>query len=257
MSAATKGKHATRLVGTKRRSAPVKAGQVIYQGCLVMLDSSGYAYNAAASSGNFANYICGGIATDDRGVDRFDNTNGTDGAIYCHYFEGAFVLGGCDAVAGDEGKPVFASDNQTTTKTYSSTKPAVGRVAFIDQSGNAAVYVASHSARQVQTELTNANALAAVAAITALTDNTGGTAGSTLAAITQNDSLTDSTGGTASTTLAAITAGASYAQADMTATKNALASLAAENAKVRTALGVAINSISSRAAKINAIIAAA
>ncbi len=119
-----------------RRSYPMKAGEVIFAGGIVMIDSSGRALAGDAATG------CLGVgrATTRGGLDRYDNTSGSDGDIHVEVEEGTFKYGNSSSVdafaAGDEGKPGFIVDDQTGAKTSAvGTRSPLGRVARVDTDG--------------------------------------------------------------------------------------------------------------------------
>lgn len=119
------------------RSAPQKDNTIVYQGALVMLDTSGLARPAAASvSGAY----CVGVALPrDFDLDRYDNTvtGHADGFLTVRYQEGSFGFqnDGTNPILSttQPGTPVFAVDDQTVSLSSSNgTRPFAGRLRALD-----------------------------------------------------------------------------------------------------------------------------
>jgi len=93
---------------------------IIYRGAMLMHNTSGFVVPAATAS---AGAYFAGIAEEEK-----DNSAGSAGDINCKYKrEGVYLLTGAGLVQGDVGEQVYASDDQTVTKT-STTNPPVGRI---------------------------------------------------------------------------------------------------------------------------------
>lgn len=99
-------------------AAPMGAA-VIYRGAMVMHNTSGFLVPCATAAGSFF----AGIAEE-----TVNNSAGAAGDEVCRYkMEGRYLLEGAGFVQGDVGEIVYASDDQTITKT-SLNNPIVGRV---------------------------------------------------------------------------------------------------------------------------------
>lgn len=99
-------------------AAPV-AVDIIYRGALVMYNTAGFLAPAATGAGN----IFAGVAEEE-----VDNSGGSAGDKKCRYKkEGCYLLTGAGFVQGDVGDSVYASDDQTITKT-STNNPLVGQI---------------------------------------------------------------------------------------------------------------------------------
>ena len=98
------------------RAMPM-AVDVIYRGALTVMDTSGFLAPAATAAGNcFA-----GIAEE-----TVDNSAGSAGDKTCRVkCEGRYLLTGTGFAQTDVSLPVYASDDQTITKT-STNNPRVG-----------------------------------------------------------------------------------------------------------------------------------
>lgn len=229
MSALTAPKQISKILGTLD-SAPQAASTTIYQGSIVMLDSSGNAKPGATATG----CIGVGVADSNKDLGVYNNASGSAGDLTVTFETG--ILGpfvnssSTDALAaGDEGKICYIVDSQTVAKTDGgSTRSPAGRVYQVTTAG-VFLFMGVSVGRQCAEEQQ------LITGATAFTQ-TYSTALATVAA-----ALTDSTGGTASSTLASITAGASYAQADMAAVKNAIASLAADNLGIKKVINSLID----------------
>jgi hypothetical protein len=138
-----------RLVPTKGdstgpiRSLPMAAVK-IWSGALVMLNSSGYATNGAASAGNEALTVAG------LAEETVDNSGGSAGDLYirvkaCNDSTAfGFVNDGTDACTiAHVGEMAYLVDNQTVANAQTggtATKPLVGNIHSID-SDDSLVYV--------------------------------------------------------------------------------------------------------------------
>ncbi len=101
------------------------AAQNIYMGALVNVNAAGYLANVAdASTGaNFA-----GVA-----VETVDNSAGAAGDKICRvYKRGNVLLQGAGFAQADVGEVVYASDNQTATKTSAAGRAEVGIIVEIE-----------------------------------------------------------------------------------------------------------------------------
>ncbi|MCP3684549.1 MAG: cytoplasmic protein [bacterium] len=88
------------------------AVDVIYRGALVMHNAAGFLAPCAAESGA----VFAGIAEEE-----VDNSAGAAGDKNCkHIHDGRFLLTGAGFVQADVGEIVYASDDQTITKTAGS-----------------------------------------------------------------------------------------------------------------------------------------
>jgi predicted RecA/RadA family phage recombinase len=100
-------------------SSPM-AVDVIYRGALVMHNAAGFLAPCAAESGA----VFAGVAEQE-----IDNSVGAAGDKECrHIHDGRFLLTGAGFVQGDVGEIVYASDDQTITKTAGS-NVLVGKIA--------------------------------------------------------------------------------------------------------------------------------
>lgn len=99
-------------------SSPV-AVDIIYRGAMVMYNTSGFLAPCATGAGN----VFAGIAEEE-----VDNSAGSAGDVECkHKSEGVYLLTGAGFVQGDVGEDVYASDDDTVTKT-SLNNPKVGKI---------------------------------------------------------------------------------------------------------------------------------
>lgn len=90
----------------------------IFRGALVKLNAAGFLAPCAAEAGA----VFAGIAVED-----YDNSGGAAGDEEIRVLkEGQFLLEGAGFAQTDVGQPVFASDDQTITKTYASNLQEVG-----------------------------------------------------------------------------------------------------------------------------------
>lgn len=125
-----------KLLASAVQHSPQKGATTIYQGGIVMLDSSGYARPGATAT----DMIAVGRALDNIGLSTWDNSAGSDGDLQVKYEEGIFLWdnsGGGDALAaGDEGKVCFIVDDQTVAKTSNGgTRSPAGRVHSVVSAG--------------------------------------------------------------------------------------------------------------------------
>lgn len=134
---------APRLVPVKGESCglvrriPVAASTKIYNGALVLIDSSGNAIPAASASGNNA-LVVAGIAEE-----TVDNSAGSAGDLSvrvkanCSEAAYGFVNSGSAAIdATHVGKLAHATDDQTVANAASSTnRPIVGWIHSLDEDG--------------------------------------------------------------------------------------------------------------------------
>lgn len=134
---------AARLVPVKGESEgfvrylPVAASTKIYNGGLVMIDSSGNATPVAAASGNNT-LVVAGIAEE-----TVDNSAGSAGDLYVHVrancMESAFGFNNSGSAAIDAthvGKLAHATDDNTVANAASSTnRPIVGWIHSVDDDG--------------------------------------------------------------------------------------------------------------------------
>ena len=181
MTAIARGRTKTQNFVSIQRSLPMAASETIYQGTIVMVNTSGYARAGATA----ASCIGVGVAIDYSGLDQFDNSSGSNGDITVEFEEGIFgpfENSSTSIAVGDEGEPCYIVDNQTVHRTSNSgARSVAGIIRKVDSSG---VYV----------EFSAAIAGRIAATATTLTDNTGGsTAAFTLAALTDT-SLYDNSG---------------------------------------------------------------
>lgn len=104
MSAATRDRNTLSRAGSLL-SIGVEAGEVIYGGTLVTIDSDGYAQPAT----NHASRTFAGVA-----VQGKDNSDGADDAISVElYRQGVFRFGAASLSTDDVGLPVYVIDDQT------------------------------------------------------------------------------------------------------------------------------------------------
>jgi hypothetical protein len=117
--------------------APQKDSTIVYQGSLVMLDTSGYARPAASG---VAGAVCVGVAEPrDLTLDRYDNTvvGHADGFLIVKYRQGIFGF------ANDGTNPILATtqpgtvvyavdDNTVSLSSNAGARPAVGRLRGLD-----------------------------------------------------------------------------------------------------------------------------
>lgn len=121
---------------TKRREGkiyryPVAASVKIYNGSLVVVDSSGYARPGRV---NTTDKAAG------RAAETIDNTSGAAGAQYVEVETGIFQFGNSTAgdliALADRNADCFIVDDQTVAKTNgTSTRSVAGRIVDVDASG--------------------------------------------------------------------------------------------------------------------------
>lgn len=116
---------------------PIAAGEKIYVGALVGVNSSGYLVNMTATTG----LVCVGTAWHEQGSVpgfAFDNTDGGNAAFMVNVKRGIqfFANRGADpVVAADYWKPCYAYDNQTVAHTSTGLSPA-GYVVMVTDGTN-------------------------------------------------------------------------------------------------------------------------
>ena len=117
MAALTAAKQVIEKDGVVKKQA--MAVDVIYRGAICMYNTSGFLAPAATGAGNqFA-----GIAEE-----TVDNSAGSAGDLTCRVkCEGRYLLEGAGFAQTDVSLPVYASDDQTVTKT-STNNPLVGNI---------------------------------------------------------------------------------------------------------------------------------
>jgi len=143
-----------------RKSYPVKANEVLYEGTLVFINSSGY---AVANTGSGANRFAG------ISLRLVDATGISDGDLNVEVeTEGIFLLptSGNDMAQSDIGKAIYADENYNVTKTAGANTVYIGRC--IEVPYNYLFYV----------EISDLPILTITPA--SLVDSTGGTANGTL-----------------------------------------------------------------------------
>jgi len=96
------------------------AVDVIFRGALLMMNAAGFIAPAAAEAGNrFA-----GLSRD-----KLDNSGGSAGDLKIKYNTGSMaLLTGTGFAQTDVGVKVYASDDQTITKTFAANLPYVGLI---------------------------------------------------------------------------------------------------------------------------------
>lgn len=136
MSAATAGRRTPQMVGKAYpMTYPAKAAAVLYAGCIGMVDSSGRLLSGATATG----CVGAGRVNTNGGLDRWDNTSGSDGDLNVDVEEGIFKFAnlGTDLVTKAElGKVCYIADNQTVAKTSgTNTRSPAGLVRQVDSDG--------------------------------------------------------------------------------------------------------------------------
>lgn len=118
------------------RSAPQLDNTVVFQGGMVMIDTSGRAAPAAAGS---AGAFVGGIALPNVDLDRYDNTvvGHADGFLTVKYQEGHYPLinDGTNPILSttQPGTILFAVDDQTVSlSSNGGARPIAGRLVKLD-----------------------------------------------------------------------------------------------------------------------------
>lgn len=100
----------------KRRSVPVAASTILYEGTLCFEDAGGDFTGTVLENGSFGGIVC----------DNVDNSAGADAAKYADvWVSGDFVLpmDTTSLTAADIGKPVYGVDNFTITETATDLVP--------------------------------------------------------------------------------------------------------------------------------------
>ena len=98
---------------------------IIYRGALVKYNAAGFLMPCAAEAGG----VFAGIA-----YETVDNSGGSAGDLSCKVMKkGLFLLTGSFAQT-DVGQKVYASDDQTISKTQASNEQQVGRVEVLESS---------------------------------------------------------------------------------------------------------------------------
>lgn len=104
----------------KMPNYPVKADAVIYQGALVMIDSTGFLKPCAVEAGA----VFAGISRS-----SVDATGESNGDSRCDVeARDAFEVSCAGMTDADLGKKVYASDDNTVTLTQATDEPEVGRI---------------------------------------------------------------------------------------------------------------------------------
>jgi hypothetical protein len=138
---------------------PQKGSTIIFQGALVMVDTSGFLRPAAAS---VAGAFCVGVALPrDRDLDRYDATGLADGAITVMFEQGPFGFqndGGSPILSTTQpGTILFAVDDQTVSLSSSNgTRPVAGRLRELDSTsvgGPVVVDVSKHVGSAINTQM--------------------------------------------------------------------------------------------------------
>jgi hypothetical protein len=103
----------------KKRSYPVKASVVLYQGTLAYIDADGFAEPTTATGVN----AFGGIV-----IDSVTGTSVSGGATVELWVEGDFELVGAGTYTqADVGTPIYGDDNYTINVAIGSTSVPIGR----------------------------------------------------------------------------------------------------------------------------------
>lgn len=104
----------------------VVGSDIIYRGALVKINADGYLAPCAAEAGA----VFAGIA-----YEEVDNSSGSAGDEECRvYKEGVFLLEGSGFAQADVGEAVYASDDQTVTKTHAANLQRVGVIVEFESS---------------------------------------------------------------------------------------------------------------------------
>lgn len=94
----------------ERGAGPMAAGAVLPEGTLCFFSATGFVEAGIGASG--VNNLAGLT------IKRFDNTGGANGALQAEFYrEMTVLLTGAGFTQADIGKKVYASDNNTVTKT--------------------------------------------------------------------------------------------------------------------------------------------
>lgn len=172
MAALAKGVQRPECPG-KTRSAPQLDNTIVFQGGLVMLDTSGRARPAAASVGGA---YCSGVALPrDFDLDRYDNTvtGHADGFLTVRFQEGPFpfVNDGTNPILSttQPGTPLFAVDDQTVSLVSNGgLRPIAGRLVKLDTTlagGTVVVEVGEAVGAQLYQQMIGMENIGAVLAI--------------------------------------------------------------------------------------------
>ncbi|MFN0156896.1 MAG: hypothetical protein ACKVRP_02355 [Bacteroidota bacterium] len=156
----------TEMRDGKRLSYKVAAAKKIYQGALVVLNSSGYAEPGTTATGKIAL---------GRAAHQVDNSAGSNGDLFVDVEEGVFLYG--NSTSTDEitiaeiGKVCWIADDQTVAKTSASgTRSVAGYVRQVDTDG---VWVAVKNTASADGDLVAANNLSDVASAAIARANIG------------------------------------------------------------------------------------
>lgn len=104
------------------------AVQKIYDGALVKINAAGYLANCAAEAGA----VFAGVA-----LQTVDNSAGSAGTLSMRVYKaGVFKLPLAGAAVTDVGSAVYATDENTITKTYAANKQRVGVIVAYEDSSN-------------------------------------------------------------------------------------------------------------------------
>jgi hypothetical protein len=136
MSALTAGVQRPQLPDEEFDSYPMKGSTTIYQGGLVMVDTSGYAHPGAATA---ADIVVGVAIPRDFDLDRYDNSAGADGAMTVQVKQGVFGFqnDGANPILAttQPGTKLYAVDDQTVSlSSNTGARPYVGRLVRLDTS---------------------------------------------------------------------------------------------------------------------------
>lgn len=155
------------------RSAPQKDSTIVFQGGMVMLDSSGRALPAAAGTGG--TFVSGIALPRDFDLDRYDNTvtGHADGFLTVRFQEGPFGLlnDGTNPILSttQPGTPVFAVDDQTVSlSSNGGLRPVAGRLIKLDAGvtgGPVGVEISEAIGAQLMQQMLGVQAVGAVLAI--------------------------------------------------------------------------------------------
>lgn len=98
----------------------VAAATKIFEGGLVKSNAAGFLAPCSTEAGSYFQ----GVA-----LESMDNSGGANGAVQARVYKtGRFLLKGTGFVAADVGKTVFASDDETVTKTSGAGLQPVGSI---------------------------------------------------------------------------------------------------------------------------------
>lgn len=122
-----------KLGGIVTENSYKMAAVKIWAGAIVMMPSTGYVTNAAASASNLG--VCG-IA-----METVDNSAGNAGDKSIKVQSGRFEIPVTSMAVTSLGKHVYASDNDTTSITQGTNEPLVGTIEEYVSSSKAIVQV--------------------------------------------------------------------------------------------------------------------